>query len=84
MKVKELIKELEKFDWDMEVVVYDREDHTYDDCIEIKKEIESYMVGKDGKPIWSRIDKTIGEAEENTKKREKAVRKDILVIYADY
>ena len=40
MKVKELIKELEKFDWDMEVVVYDREDHTYDDCIEIKKEIE--------------------------------------------
>jgi hypothetical protein len=35
----------------MEVVVYDREDHTYDDCIEIKKEIESYMVGKDGKPI---------------------------------
>jgi hypothetical protein len=42
------------------------------------------MVGKDGKPIWSRIDKTIEEAEENTKKREKSVRKDILVIYADY
>jgi hypothetical protein len=42
------------------------------------------MVDKDGKPIWSRIDKTEEEAEENTKKRDKAVRKDILVIYADY
>jgi len=52
MKVKELIKELEKFDWDMDVVVYDREDHTHDDYIELKKEILSYMIGKDGKPLW--------------------------------
>lgn len=84
MKVKELIEQLKKFDWEMDVVVYDREDHTHDDYIELKKEILSYMVDKDGIPIWSRIDKTEEEAEENTKKRDKAVRKDILVIYADY
>jgi len=84
MKVKELIEQLKKFDWDMDVVVYDREDHTHDDYIELKKEIQSYMVGKDWKPIWSRVDKTLEEAEEHTKNRDKAVREDILVIYADY
>jgi len=84
MKVKELIEQLKEFDWDMQVVVYDREDHTHDDYIELKKEIQSYMIAKDGKPIWSRVDRTMEEAEENTKKRENAVRKDILVIYADY
>ena len=84
MTVKELIEELQKYDWDMKVYVYDREDHTHDDYIEVKQEIESFLLWEDWKPIWSRIDRTLEEAEENTKKREKAVRKDILVIYADY
>ena len=84
MKVKELIEQLQKYDGDMQVVVYDREDHTYDDYLKLNKEIQSYMILEDWKPIWSRVDKTIQEAIENTKSWEKAVRKEILVIYADY
>ena len=84
MKVKELIKELEKFDWDMKVYVYDREDNTHDDSFVFKQEIESFLLWEDWKPIWSRIDKTLEEAEEKTKKWKLPLKKDVLVIYADY
>lgn len=84
MKVKELIKELEKFDWDMNVYVYDREDHTHDNYIELKQEIESFSFYKDWSLLWSRIDKTLEEAEKKTEKRDKVKRENVLVIYADY
>lgn len=84
MTVKELIKELQKYDENMEVVIYDREDRTHDTVFEFSKEIESYMIWKNWKPLWSRIDKTKELAEINTSKWERKTQKDILVIYADY
>ena len=84
MKVKELIEKLKEYDGEMQVVVYDREDHTYDDCIELNKEIQSFMLWADWKPLGSRIDRTLEEAEENTKKWKLPLKRDILVIYADY
>lgn len=85
MKIKDFIKELQKYDEDMEVVIYDWEDNTYDNAFEFKKEIESYCIWTDWKPIWSRIDKNQELAMINTFKwKNKVVQKDILVIYADY
>ena len=84
MTVKELIKELEKYDWKMKVYVYDREDQTYDDSFEFKQQVESFMIWEDWKPIASRIDKDYAFAKQSTKERKKVVHKDILVIYADY
>ena len=86
MTVKELIEELSKYDENTQVCVYDRENYTYDDYLKVKKEVQSFMMGEDWKPIWSRIDGTLEEAEKATEKygRDKAIRKDILVIYHDY
>lgn len=84
MKIKDFIKELQKYDEDMEVVVYDWEDNTYDNAFEFSKEIESYCIWTDWKPIWSRIDKNMKQALINTAKWNRIVQKDILVIYADY
>ena len=84
MKVKELIKELEKYDWDMNVYVWDWEDYTVDDCLELKQEIESFSFYKDGSLLWSRVDPTLEEAEKKTEKRDKVERRNVLVIYADY
>ena len=85
MKVKDFIKELQKYDENMEVVIYDREDNTYDNAFIFSKEIESYCMWSDWKPIWSRIDKDMKNAMINTSKwKNKIVQKDILVIYADY
>ena len=85
MKVKDLIKELQKFDWEMKVYVYDREDNTHDDSFEFKKEIESFCIWSDWKPIWSRIDKNKELAMINTLKRKNnIIQRDVLVIYADY
>ena len=88
MKIKELIEKLQEYDENMEVVIYDWEDNTYDNAFEFSKEIESYMMWKDWKPIWSRIDKELSTAKIITDKRGKqwcdVVHKDILVIYADY
>ena len=85
MKVKELIEELKKYDENMKVVVYDWEDNTHDDSFTFKKEIESFYIWSDWKPIWSRIDKNKEMAMINTLKRKnKIVQRDVLVIYADY
>jgi len=85
MKVKELIEELKKYDWEMNVYVYDWEDNTYDNAFEFSKEIESYCIWTDWKPIWSRVDKNQEQAMINTSKwKNKTIQKDILVIYADY
>ena len=88
MKIKELIEKLQEYDEDMEVVIYDWEDKTYDNAFEFSKEIESYMMWKDWKPVWSRIDKELSTAKIITDKRVKqwydVIHKDILVIYADY
>jgi len=85
MKIKDFIKELQKFDEDMEVVIYDWEDRTYDNAFEFKKEIESICIWKDWKPIGSRIDKNEEMAYYNTRNWKNEIkRKDILVIYADY
>lgn len=85
MKIKDFIKELQKFDENMEVVIYDWDDNTYDNDFEFSKEIESYMMWKDWEPIWSRIDKNEEMAYYNTRDwKNEIIRKDILVIYADY
>ena len=84
MTVWELIKELKKYDEKMQVVVDDWEDYTHDDCIELNKEVQSFMIWEDWKPIGSRIDKTIEEALHKTKNWDRVERREILVIYADY
>ena len=83
MKVKELIKELEKFDWDMEVVVYDREEHTYDDVFTFKKKARAYTENK-WKRKWIDIYEDMEQAKKRTKWVEWVKYDDILVIYADY
>lgn len=85
MKIKDLIKKLQEYDEEIEVVIYDWEDNTYDNSFEFSKEIESYCIWSDWKPIWSRIDKNEEMAYYNTRNwKNKIKRKDILVIYADY
>lgn len=84
MKIKDFIKELKKYDENIEVVVYDWEDKTYDNYFEFNEEVESYKIWKDWKPIWSRVDKNLAQAELNTWDRWKVVRKPILVIYPDW
>ena len=51
MKIKDFIKELQKYDENMEIVIYDWEDNTYDNAFEFSKEIESYCIWTDWKPI---------------------------------
>ena len=88
MTVKELIEELKKYDEDMEIVIYDWEDKTHDTTFKFSKEIESYMIWKDWKPIWSRIDRELSTAKIITDTRFQkwynVIHKDILVIYPDY
>lgn len=86
MKVKELIKELEKFDWEMEVNVFDREDRMYCDCIDLKVEVEWFSHYKDGSLLGSKIFHTQEEAEETAKEYKwiNPTYKNVLIIYADY
>ena len=84
MLVKEFIKELQKYDGDMKVYIYDREDNTYDDSFEFTQQIESFMIWEDWKPIASRIDKNQELAEQSTKQWKNKIQKDVVVIYADY
>ena len=84
MKIKDLIKKLQEYDGEMKIYVYDWEDHYYDDYFEFHKEVESYMIGSDWKPLASRIDKNIDEAKFKTSKWKNRIHKDIVVIYPDY
>jgi hypothetical protein len=40
--IKDLIKKLQEYDEEMEVVIYDWEDRTYDNAFEFSKEIRAY------------------------------------------
>lgn len=84
MKVKELIEKLKEYDENMEVVVYDWEEHTYDNAFVFKKQVRAY---KDEN--WERKWIEVYKDREDAKKRENFNWKwvkydDILVIYADY
>jgi hypothetical protein len=86
MKVKELIKELQKFDWDMEVNIYDREDNMHCDSFEFKVEVEWFSHYKDGSLLGSKIFPTQEKAEEAAKEHERLnpTYRNVLTIYADY
>ena len=55
MKVKELIKELKKYDEDVEVMVYDYENLDHVDNIELRKQVEVFMCNWAWEPIGSVI-----------------------------
>lgn len=86
MKIKELIEKLREYDENMEVCVYDWEDRTYDDDIEFRVEVQSFMRWKDWKIIWSRMNKSKEEAVAIAKKYNwsNCEMKDVLVLYCDY
>jgi len=83
MKVKELIEKLKWFDQNMDVYIYDEEYNAHLDISDLKKEIKSYFLWTDLKPIWSRIDKDTEKALENTKAWDRVSRKNVLTIYIE-
>ena len=86
MKVKELIKELEKFDWDMEVNIFDWEDNMHCDSFDFKVEVEWFSHYKDGSLLGSKIFKTLEEAQSTAKEHKwlDPTYRNVLTIYADY
>jgi len=83
MKIKELIEKLQEYDENMEVVVYDWEEHTYDNAFTFEKEVWAYKE-EWGKRKWINIYSTMERAEKRTEWVEWVKYDDILVIYADY
>lgn len=89
MKVKDIINKLKQYDEDLVIDIHIcPEDSTYVsigfDEITFSEKIQSFMIWKDWKPIWSRIDNSFDEAVENTKNWENIKRRKILVLSFDY
>lgn len=84
MKVKELIEDLKKYDWEMNIYIYDWQDKTVDEYIRLEKQVESFKIDSFWDYIWSRIDNTIEQAKGKTKDWAKVIHKDILVMYWEY
>lgn len=86
--IKDLIKKLQEYDENTEVVIHCYSEDYYTDIwlneIDFIEKIESFMIWKDWKPIWSRTDDTIEEAKENTKEWENIKRRKILALSFDY
>lgn len=86
MKVKELIEELQKFNWDMEVAIYDREDKTYDNYFEFN--VETLATGRNS--VWKIVHSDVFKNRQiasliTYKDKWRNVKyEDILIIYADY
>jgi hypothetical protein len=86
MKIKELISELQKYDEDTDIYVYDYEDATHCWDIEVRKQIEVYMCDGWGKAIGSTICNCVEEAKEHASvnKWYNAKFKKIVTIFYDF
>ena len=89
MKIKDFIKKLQEYDENSEIAIHIYwEDESYTDIwfneIDFYEKIESFMIWKDWKPIWSRFDDSIKEAMKNTISWEKVERRKVLVLSFDY
>jgi hypothetical protein len=89
MKVKDIINKLKEYDENSEIAIHIYwEDESYIDIwfneIDFYEKIESFMIWKDWKPIWSRFDDSIKEAINNTISWEKVERRKVLVLSFDY
>lgn len=89
MKIKELIKKLQEYNEDSEIAIHIYwDDYSYVwiwlDEVDFKEKIESFMIWKDWKPIWSRFDNTEDEAIKNTISWENIKRIKVLTLSFKY